>query len=264
MVILGIAFGLLELLVLGIFFLALVVGCTLDRRHDAEAAKWWILFIGLGVVAYIFWPSGAAPTFPGIWETVSSLEFWKPIGLYLGAGLLYCIPEFYMDVRRSAKKYAADWQAYISRQKTIYVLNEKGERVKVVKLDGGSGTRETEQTSQLGTVGKLISLARETGHAEYVDDARSEILSFVRNYRSRNRIVNADSTEDRLGVQPRINKVELAEHVSAWTIFWPAYLFSLVIGDLLAELWDIVADFLVNVSGRFVRRAFSDVFTVKS
>jgi hypothetical protein len=70
---------------------------------------------------------------------------------------------------------------------------------------------------------------------------------------------NPDETSTNY-VVPRVNRGRLASYIGAWTFFWPFYAISLIIGDLFAEIFRIVADFLARVSGRFVRVMFKDVF----
>ena len=61
---------------------------------------------------------------------------------------------------------------------------------------------------------------------------------------------------------PVIDPKALREHLSAWTIFWPFYLISLVLGDLLEWTFDRIALIVTKISGQFVRKHFSNVFKV--
>lgn len=70
---------------------------------------------------------------------------------------------------------------------------------------------------------------------------------------------NPDPTATNL-VVPRVSRAKLASFIGAWTFFWPFYAISLIIGDLVFEICRIVADVLTNISGRFVRAMFKDVF----
>ncbi len=60
--------------------------------------------------------------------------------------------------------------------------------------------------------------------------------------------------------EPKIDKEELTAHVGAWTFWWPAYAVSLILGDLLTEVFRVISDFLITISGRFVNMAFKGVF----
>lgn len=282
-------FGVLELVALAVIFLLLVVGCTVDRRFDNEGFKWWVVVGAIALSVFWYWSplKEAGPS--GIWSTVSSLSFWMPAIVYFGIGIAYCVPEFMMDVRRAAKFYKSEWENFKSKKITVHVFKADGtiathgEEVK--PEDDGTGLLATAQrmvgsksiksgtpkTVEI-TIADAIARARElTGFEtdearELTREAISAVDSFKSNYRFKNRVVqlNTDRDGDRLSVEPKINKIELAEHVSAWTIFWPFYLVALVIGDLLTEVWKMIADFLTTFAGRFVKMTFSDVFSLKS
>ncbi|WP_407305826.1 hypothetical protein [Acinetobacter sp.] len=88
--------------------------------------------------------------------------------------------------------------------------------------------------------------------------------SFVsHNSRSYDRLIVVDRNPDEKSanyVVPRVNRGRLASFIGAWTFFWPFYAISLIIGDLFAEIFRIIANFFVHMSGRFVRVMFKDVF----
>jgi hypothetical protein len=89
--------------------------------------------------------------------------------------------------------------------------------------------------------------------------AKEFIDGFIANQRRRYGFVSL--TTSAAGTpEPLIDKLELAESIGVWTFFWPAYAVSLVIGDLLTEVFNVIAEFLVKISGRFVRFSFADVF----
>lgn len=276
-------FGVLELAVLAVIFLLLVIGCTVDRRFDNEGFKWWVVVGAIALSAFWYWTPIKEAGFGGIWSTVTSLSFWTPALVYLGVGIMYCVPEFMMDVRRAAKFYKSEWDNYKSKRISVHKFNADGsiavQSEGAKTEDDGTGLLQTAQrlvgkqkagtplTHEI-TVAEAILRAREL-HGMGTDEARemtreatSAVDSFKSNYRFRNRIVqlNTDRDSDRLSVEPRINKVELAEHVAAWTIFWPFYLVALIVGDLLTEVWNVIADFLATFAGRFVKMTFSDVF----
>lgn len=96
---------------------------------------------------------------------------------------------------------------------------------------------------------------------QWLDYSRkSDVNDFVNKYSFKNRIIELAKSDETGLPEPRVNKAELAEHIGAWTFFWPAYLLSLIIGDLLTELFDSLSELLVKISGRFVKWSFSDVF----
>lgn len=65
-----------------------------------------------------------------------------------------------------------------------------------------------------------------------------------------------------LEIVPVVNRSVLANHVGAWTVFWPGYAVSLFVGDFLVEVFRIFADMLSNLTGRIVRVMFSNTFKV--
>ena len=273
-------FGVLELVAMAVLFLFLVIGCTVDRRMDNEAFKWWVVVVGIAVAVWYYWSPLATAGPSGIWETVTSLSFWTPALVYFGLGLVYCIPEFMMDVRRAAKFYKGEWNTFKNRTLQLPVFDDAGALIKVTdkrtdadtlpallaKVRNAIGKVSKDAPQQEVTVSALLqraqelkSLGVETEESYYVfREAERMLREFRGQYRFRNRIVQL-STEG-LKPEPEINKVELAEHIAGWTIFWPFYAVALVIGDILAEFWNVVAEFFTTFAGRFVRFSFADVF----
>jgi hypothetical protein len=83
---------------------------------------------------------------------------------------------------------------------------------------------------------------------------------FVNNCDSSNSIVGLQLAKNGIDIEPKINRSELAANIGVWTLFFPAYAVSLVLDDLLDKIFEVVADVVANISGRFVRITFSDVF----
>jgi len=101
--------------------------------------------------------------------------------------------------------------------------------------------------------------------SDYLKNAKEDQATIVRDFVSRfggnqYRIIGVVSSADKKAIEPRVNRKQLAENVGCWTIFWPFYLVSLVLGDLLREFFRAVADFIASISGRLVRVTFKDVF----
>jgi len=101
------ALSMLEIVLITIFSIALVLGASFDRTYDQEAPKWWILVIGFLILAGLFWSSWS---FSGALSKLSTWEFWKEVGFYIGLGLIYSVVEFTLAVRRAARKYAKLWK----------------------------------------------------------------------------------------------------------------------------------------------------------
>lgn len=273
-----------------VFVVLLVVGTAFDRR-GREEPKWYLIGLGFIAAAAYFWPdftffgpshvaavmgTGAdaakviTPAYDRVvlWDLVSGPAFWVPVGSFLGLGLLYSVLEFGLTIRKSARGFAAAWQSFLSKSKTVPVYNTDGSPV-ITKNGKGQDVPST----QTITYGEMILTAKNQGgtyrhYQEAVDLVRSFVdrprdFSGLEDFFRQNKIIGAVLTEgDKLSVEPKVDKVELAEHVGAWTFLWPAYAISLIIGDLLTEVFTAIADFLASISGRVVKAAFSDVFKV--
>ena len=230
------ALGLIELIFFGVFFLMLIVGAESDRRGSPEI-KWYVFLIGLIAMVAWFWNDW---TFQSVWDTVKSLEFWKPVAAYLGAGLVYSLLEFFLVVRKSARFFAEKWQKHLGDRQSV--------------RDGS--------TSNVFKVSDLYTKVRDgSANDVTVDIVKNLSESFARKYQDDDYIINLkiDKTTN-IDVQPFVNRKALANHVSAWTFFWPAYALSLILGDLLTEVFRMISDFIANISTRLVKITFANVF----
>ena len=91
---------------LGVFFVAMVVACNLDR-HRHESLKWWVFALGLIAVGVLVWRD------PNLgWQVVFTAGFWKAAGAYLGLGVLYSLVEFRFQIRREARVWAQRWEHF--------------------------------------------------------------------------------------------------------------------------------------------------------
>lgn len=262
--------ALLEIAFLAVFLIFLVVGASLDRRGN-ESPKWWTLGIGLVIVAAWFWPHytffgpaevaavmdgtkvvSEAQTRVVLWDVVSTWSFWTPVAYFFGAGLVYSILEFVLEVRRTARKYADKWAQYLNTKHEVKQLDAKGE----VRSEETAGGRKQWITKTL-TVREILAGSDDPSNAAVAEDL---VTSFINSSYSKYGFVGLTLNETKSAPEPKINKIELAESIGAWTFLWPVYAISLVLGDLLTEIFNWLADLLVNMSGRFVRMSFSDVF----
>jgi hypothetical protein len=239
MELLGFTFGLLEITFFSVFFIMLLVGISFDRRGQ-EDAKWYVFGIGLAALGFYFYKDW---TVGGVWEFVTSKSFWEPMASYLLAGVVYSILEFVLNIRRSARNYKAAWEANLKNGIRLY--RDDRER------EGGRVKEEV-------PFSEVLSRAA-AGEAVAIEAAKTETDRFVSRNQNRHSIVMLETGADGTP-QPRINKIELSEHIGAWTFFWPLYAISLVLGDLLTEIFNQLSEFFVSLSGRFVRMSFKDVF----
>lgn len=240
----GFIFGLFELAFIAVFTIALVIGCTFDRSYDKASVKWYTVLIAAVILAIWHWGD---LSFGGIWATATSFEFWKPALVYLGIGFLYCLPEFYLGVRKIAKEQEASWSDFITGKardaKGNFTGQLRAELFAEAKVQGLKVSGEHEHDS-VGVVA-----------IKNLDDY---LTSRARNSYS---LVNFKLTDD-FSISPVVNRAYLASCVGAWTIFWPFYLVSLVIGDLLSEIFSRFADLIASLSGRWVKLIFRDTFKI--
>lgn len=261
--------ALLEIVFFTIFLILLVIGASLDRRGN-ESPKWWILGVGFILVAAWFWndftffgPAEVAAVMDGtkvvseaqtrvvLWDLVSSWSFWTPFWMFLGAGLVYSILEFVLEVRRTARKYTEVWSRHLDRRVEVKQLDAEG------KPRSEEGKRGNQWITKTLSIREIMANRDDKSN----DAIAGELLeSFVNDDRSRYGFVGLVVNEAGTAPEPKINKIALAESVGAWTFLWPVYAVSLIIGDLLTEIFNWIADTLVAMSGRFVRMSFSDVF----
>lgn len=261
---------LLEIVFIAIFLILLVIGASLDRRGN-ESPKWWILGVGFIIIGAWFWndftffgpaevaavvdASGKvieeAQTRVVLWDAVSTWSFWSPFWMFLGAGLVYSILEFVLEVRRTARRYTKAWSDYLDKRLDVKQLDSEG------KPRTEEGTRGSQYITKTLSVREVMANRDDKSN----DALAGELLeSFINNDRSRYGFVDLVLNETKTAPEPKIDKVELASAVGAWTFLWPVYAVSLIIGDLLTEIFNWIADALVAMSGRFVRMSFSDVF----
>jgi hypothetical protein len=200
---------------LGVLLLALVVACTLDRR-DISAPKWWVLVLGL--IVFGIWTWGDLG-----WAMFTTAAFWKPVGLYLAAGVAYSFFEFFFQVRKESRSWKAQWEHFKA--------NEAPRR-------GAGGPAEKEER---------------TLEEVFFDDRRRDKKLHS------SALVQMTLGNDKKPV-PVIDRVALTKGVTVWILFWPAYAISLVLGDVLAEFFERFADLLVKLSTGMVRRMFANSF----
>jgi hypothetical protein len=268
--------GLLELAFVSAFFLLLIVGVTFDRRGK-EDVKWWVFGLGLLVLAVWQWPHW---TFIGpahvdavmegtkevskaadrivLWNAVRDWSFWAPVGYYILGGLVYSLLEFALDVRRSARLYAAEWQRHLSGSDEVQVLDDEGVPVPDPNADRFGHRQVLTRRRPNSEVYEEVKAKGAT--SALFNHALKLTSEFVGRFHFRNRIIEIKVGSDKVSVEPHVNKIELSEHITAWTLLWPAYAVSLILGDLVVEIFNFIADVLVKISGQFVRISFANVF----
>lgn len=251
------ALGLIEIIGFSVLLIALAIGTAFDRR-GREEGKWYIVAVGLIIVAVYYWSDF---TFAEIWKAIRTWGFWEPVMYFFGIGLVYSCLEFALYIRRKARQYKTEWQNHLACTEAVPVFDENGkQRIEVQKNGRGE---EFERAVQ-----------RHRPYSEVYDDVAAKGASsslynkaiglsaeFVSRYRFRNEIIEIQvNPQSKVDVEPVVNRGELADHICAWTSLWPGYAISLVFGDLLAEVWSALASVFAKISGQFVRISFSNVF----
>ncbi len=279
-------FGFIELIFIGVFFLLMVVGAALDRRYN-ESPKWWILGIGLAVAVAYFW---GKTDFTTIWTAVQDWSFWKPLGVYLVAGLAYSVLEFILSVRKMSRSHADSWKRFISTVDLTYRLKEGGDGNYPGEQVDGQWVRERDgkhyiRVSERGVFGRngevekevevtkvvyrdIFKKAQEVGATDE-DKTRAAKLLAAYLHRDEYRLsdlkkdfVQVELNEATQEVQPVVNRARLSAFIGAWTFLWPAYAVSLILGDFVVEVFRVIGDAFSKLGGRFVRMTFADTFKV--
>lgn len=276
-------FGFIELIFIGVFFLLMVAGTALDRRYN-ESPKWWILGIGLAIAVVYFW---GKTDFTTIWTAVQDWSFWKPLGVYLVAGLAYSVLEFILSVRKMARSHAASWNKFITTVDTRYILAE-GDNVgsavegQWVKEKDGKHFIRTSDRGVFGRNGEVElevkvektvyrDVFKKAQAVDATEDDKGLAYKLLNSYLTRDEYRLSDLKKDFVqvelndathAVQPVINRARLSAFIGAWTFLWPAYAVSLILGDFVVEVFRVIGDAFSKLGGRFVRLTFADVFKV--
>jgi len=271
-------------IIFGLFVIAMVIGCTFDR-HYTESPKWWIFLAAL--VTLCIWKWNPERPWSETWSMIWSREIWSYVGWYFLIGVVYAVLEFMLDVRRSARFWSKKWREYkaASMQQTER-LRETAERKrkeaelrnkKVTDLRNAGDLVEAPISSPPDVLGAMTGTQRRESETleelqaqpdfDYNTASSTYNKALVKDFLTRNgmdshyryRIVGVEASKEG-GIEPKVNRQQLAESVGVWIMFWPFYAISLIIGDLVTEIFRFIADMLVQMSGRFVRNAFKDVF----
>lgn len=239
MTLFGIALGLLELGLIAVFLIAMVISVSVDRR-GVPHPKWIVTLLGIGGVLFLTRDSW---TLSSLGDFILSATFWVPLLKYLGAGLAYSFVEFARETRLSAKRLKDDWESFLNTTAPA------------------RGRQDDDHKKMLRDV--LNNLTTGVGSTDEDTAAmRSAAVSvkgeFTTRYAMKDMLIKPRVIDGE--IQPVVDKEILATNVGAWSMFWPFYLMSLVVGDLLAEVFNAVAAVIVSMSGRFVKAVFKDTF----
>ncbi len=243
LVIFGTLLTMTHILGLGVLFILFCVSAAWDRRGRTSFK--WILLLGSMIGLAMLFSPVIEFSFAAIKDLLLSPALWIPIAWYCGAGLLYSAGEFFLTVRRAVRDIGGRWKSYLNERQSTMERDEKG-------VTGNTVTK---------TVGEWIKI----GQAEdATDEQRERVFELCRQFTNRNAhdFIEFEYNKDVKNIEPKMDRLMLSQYIGAWVVFWPFYLVSLILGDLLSEIFQTIADFVSEHCGRFVRRAFSNVFTV--
>lgn len=274
--------GIIELIFIGIFFVLMVVGAALDRRH-VESPKWWILGLSLAVAIAYFW---GKVDFTSVWTAIGDWSFWKPFFTYIAAGLIYSGLEFILSVRKMARLHNESWNRFINTTQTIFILKEgtshhyPGQQMDgrfvtykngkhIIRLSNATGVDDVREVEMRKVAYREIF--KRAAEADATDEDKSRAAELFRTYLDHSEYRLSDFKKDFIEiklneatseVQPVINRARLSSFIGAWTFLWPAYAVSLILGDFVIEAFRFIGETFSKLGGRFVRAAFSGVFKV--
>lgn len=207
----------------GVVFVGLwLVIGTAYDRSDNTSAAMWMAVVAGLIIVPVI--MGISPAL----DMFFSSAFWKNIALYLAAGLVYSwLVEFFFSVRRSSRFYADKWAETVKSDK----------KLKAYLADPWNSDSEVTRS------------------------AKESMEKFVSYYRNNGKVITVAMSDDGT-ITPRTNRRELVNSITAWTILWPAYAISLIVGDLFKQVVEVIVDVTSKLSNGFVRWAFRDTFKV--
>ena len=271
--------GLIELIFIGVFFVLMVVGTSLDRRYN-ESPKWWFLGIALAIAVVYFW---GQIDFTTVLAAVQTWDFWKPFVVYLIAGVAYSALEFVLAVRKMARSHATSWDNFMNTVAKRYFIAEsgveieggwvhrRGDKLYVPMTQNGNIQRDGEFQKEVNvkssTYRETFKSAQTTDSVEAKTIALKMFASYISSdqYRAsdlRKDFIRIELDDETFEVATTIDRGRLASFIGAWTFLWPAYAVSLLLGDFLVEVFRVIGDFFSKIGGRFVRMSFEGVFKI--
>jgi hypothetical protein len=146
------------------------------------------------------------------WSSTSSITSlitniaWKNIGIYALIGVVYGLTvEFYSAARRAKTTHLIEWQEFVAN---IDIDNY---------ITYGTGAD--------------------------VEKTKAKIDEWVVQNSGKYSIIRLELSSSCRTITPKIHKVNFARELTAWTLLWPAYAISILIGDFCH--W--VAEWVTNV-----------------
>ncbi len=249
MTLFGFALELIEICAMAVFLIAMVIGVALDRRNIPDI-KWWVLFIGAATALFFTKNSWTLPT---LLEFAASSIFWLAAMKYLGLGLLYSCVEFIVEVRKSATSVKQMWERFLDTKCALRDI--KGVMQDTPKLTVREVLPIYDEYDAKAAEEKITIPSTVSGI-----EVRKDFINDLLNFHLKNGIVKLKLQGKE--IVPSVDTSELTNRVGSWAIFWPFYMLSMIIGDLLTQIFTVFASFLTNASSRFVNLLFKDAFKI--
>lgn len=272
------SFAILDIFLMAAFAILMVIGATFDKRRDQAEPKWVFLILGAVIFGMMNWSSwkffGESTSQVVLWDVVRTLTFWSNVSLYLSIGLVYSVLEFGLEILRSARVYKEEWAAHLKHTITYTVRDEFRNRLpinptkptnleNVQKLTIQIGTLYTKVKNGLGVSGDDCGISLDEATALAKEQTQRFVQLALKDYsHSGSKIIGIKLNEDLIGVSPYVNVRELSDHVGAWTVLWPAYAASLILGDLFDEVFRGIGRAISSVSSWVVKITFANVFKI--
>ena len=95
---------------------------------------------------------------------------------------------------------------------------------------------------------------------DFASELRYRVADLNTNYGHNVSFLDFEGNSSTADVSTTINRGRLAGFLTAWTIFWPGYLLSFVIGDMVTEFFRALADKFGQLGQRIVDSTFADTF----
>ena len=187
---------------------------------------------------------------------------------------MYSILEFGLEIVRSARVYKEEWAAHLKHTITYTVRDEFRNRLpidptksacldNVQKLTIQIGTLYTKVKNGLGVTGDDCGISLDEATALAKEQTQRFVQLGLKDYsHSGSKIIGIKLNEDLIGVSPYVNVKALSDHVGAWTVLWPAYAASLILGDLFDEVFHGIGRAISGISSWVVKLTFANVFKI--
>lgn len=99
-----------------------------------------------------------------------------------------------------------------------------------------------------------------TEAVHFADELRYRVADLNGAFGSNVSFLDFEGNSSTAEVHTTINRRRLAGFLGAWTIFWPGYLLSFVIGDMVTEFFRVLADKFGQLGQKVVDSTFANTF----